>query len=594
MGKNHSDIFYNNYYAIKWLFRITPGYTLYSIIFSIVTDICILFEHTFMVAYIINCIEHNKPLSELLVFFVPVTSVILLRFLIMPFVEAYMEPKVNEKINREIKFSLYEKAVNMDVSKYDNPEFYNDFIWAMQDAPSHINGALKSFSSLISVIITTFVVGFYMIFSDAIGLIFVFGTVIISFLCRLNLNKKQIALQNLIIPLRRKRDYISRVFYLADYAKDLKTSDMSKILYSNYKEASDSMEDTIKTHGKKLVLLDYISSIFQKVLTFDGFYLSYLLYQTFILQSFSYGVLIALYNSSSKMKSSIDSFVNIIPQFQQHSLYIEKLRNFLETENEIKDEGQLSVPENGLLKLINVHFCYPQNKDETLCGISFKINKGDKIALVGHNGAGKSTLVKLLMRFYDPSSGEVYFDDKKLCEYPLNDYRRRIGVVFQDYEIIAATLGENITMSCSDPKKEKIFDIFDKTDFSERYHSLPDGLNTILTKEFDNRGINLSGGEAQKVALSRVLYSDASILIFDEPSSALDPIAEYQFNQTVLDIARDKTIIIITHRLSTTKFVDKIYMMETGKIVESGTHEQLIQQNGKYAEMYNLQASKYR
>ncbi len=401
-------------------------------------------------------------------------------------------------------------------------------------------------------------------------------------------------LQRLIVPLRRKRDYVNRVFYLADYAKDLKTSKMSKALYRDYEETSSLMEKTIKVNGKKLVWLDYISSIFQKVLTFDGFYLSYLLYQTFVLQAHSYGVLIALYNSSSKMKSSIERFVDIIPQFQQHSLYIEKLRGFLESENVVKDEGQLPVPENGVIELVDVHFSYPQNKDETLRGINLKINEGDKIALVGHNGAGKSTLVKLLMRFYDSSSGDIYFNGKKLQEYPLNDYRGKIGVVFQDCEIISATLGENITMSCTNVNQEKTLDVFEKTGFLDRFQSLPDGFDTILTKEFDNEGVNLSGGEAQKIALSRTLYSNASILIFDEPSSALDPIAEYQFNQTILDIARDKTVIIITHRLSTTRFVDKICMMENGEIIESGTHEQLIQKEGKYSEMYNLQASKYR
>ncbi len=187
----HDNIFYNNYYAIKWLFKIAPVFTIYSILFSIITDVCILFEHTFMVAYIIHCIEFNRPLSDLLVFFVPVTSVIILRFLATPVVEAYIEPKVEEKINKEIQFSLYRKAVGIDVSKYDDSEFYNDFIWAMQDAPSHITGSLESFSTMVSIIITTFIVGFYMAFSDAVGLFVVLGTIIISFLCRLALNKSK-------------------------------------------------------------------------------------------------------------------------------------------------------------------------------------------------------------------------------------------------------------------------------------------------------------------------------------------------------------------------------------------------------------------
>ena len=362
----------------------------------------------------------------------------------------------------------------------------------------------------------------------------------------------------------------------------------------DYDKTSESMKIHIKKYGRKLTMLSYISNIFQKVLTFDGLYLSYLLYQTFYLNNFGYGTLIALYNSSSNLKQNIDRLIGSIPQFQNHSLYIKKLRTFLNSINDLNDDGNSMLPQAGDILLDNVSFSYPSSNECTLNEISMHIKKGEKIALVGYNGAGKSTLVKLIMRLYDPTSGNIYYRNLAINNYPLEEYRKCFGVVFQESELIAATLGENITMSTELINKSKAINVLKKTDLYNRYASFENDFNTQLTKEFDNEGVNLSGGESQKVTLSRALYSDPSILILDEPSSSLDPIAEYQINQTILNIAKDKTVIIITHRLSTTKFVDKIYMIENGKIIESGTHDELMKNNGKYAEMFNLQASKYR
>ena len=584
----------NNIFAIKWLFKIAPVYTTYRVLMGIINDVCVLVEHTFLVAYIISCIENGKGLNDVLLLFVPVTLLIIFRMLLFPYISAYVRPKAMEKINKDIKLKLYNKAVGMDIEKYDNADFYNDFVWAMQDAPSHMSGALDTFINFLSTVVMTLIVGVYVVFADVAGLFFIIITVIVTFICRMKLNQRQMKRDEEMVPQRRKRDYVNRVFYLADFAKDLKTSQISEKLYTDYKNASVDMQETVTKHSKKLILLEYITNILQRVLTFDGVYLSWLLYQIFVLNAFGYGTLIALYNSSGKLKSSIDSFVETIPRFQQHSMYIEKLRSFLESENLLKDNGVHIVPQSGNILLDNITFSYPGSDKSTINRISMQINKGDKIALVGHNGAGKSTLVKLLMRLYDPQGGRILYDDNLLTEYPLKEYRNRFGTVFQEHEIIAATLGENITMSTEVLDEDRARETFDKVGFIEKFNSLADAFDTPMTKEFDSAGVNLSGGEAQKIALARVLYSDASVLIFDEPSSALDPIAEYQLNRTILDIARDKTVIIITHRLSTTRFADKIYMLENGSVVETGTHDELIGQNGKYAEMFNLQAEKYR
>ena len=166
--------------------------------------------------------------------------------------------------------------------------------------------------------------------------------------------------------------------------------------------------------------------------------------------------------------------------------------------------------------------------------------------------------------------------------------------MFQDFEIIATDIAHNINMNDQALDEQRAEKVLRKVAFWDRFQSMPEGYKTQLTREFDDNGINLSGGEAQKIALARVLYADAGVIILDEPSSALDPIAEYQLNKTITELATDKTVIIISHRLSTTRFVDKIYMLENGQIIEQGNHESLMALKGKYAEMFTLQAEKYR
>jgi ATP-binding cassette subfamily B protein len=327
---------------------------------------------------------------------------------------------------------------------------------------------------------------------------------------------------------------------------------------------------------------------------YAGIYLTYLFYQALVLGRFGLGSLLGIYNSTNQMGNKLSGVVHMLPQFQQHSLYIEKMRTFLEAENSVSDTGTVSVPDAGDIVLEDVVFTYPGNEQPTINGVSMNIRRGEKIALVGFNGAGKSTLIKLILRLYDPESGCLRFASNCVGDYPIAEYRNRFGVLFQDFEIIATDVKHNVNMSEEVFDEKRADEIFQKVAFAERLATLPDGYDTQLTKEFDDKGINLSGGEAQKIALARVLYANANIIILDEPSSALDPIAEYQLNKAVTELAEDKTVIIISHRLSTTRFVDTIYMMEHGKIIEQGNHKTLMERKGKYAEMFELQAEKYR
>ena len=214
---------------------------------------------------------------------------------------------------------------------------------------------------------------------------------------------------------------------------------------------------------------------------------------------------------------------------------------------------------------------------------------------MGYNGAGKTTLTKLIMRLYDPTDGEIIYNGDNLKSYSISSLRDRVAAVFQDYRIFACSIAENVVGGeYADIDEKKVMHALEKSDFSEKLTSLPKGIHTTLTREFDNSGTQLSGGEQQKIAIARACCKDADLLILDEPSAALDPDAEYKLNKSIADFSADKAVIFISHRLSTTRMADRIYMFDSGNLIESGTHEELIEKNGKYAEMFELHAEKYR
>lgn len=590
--EKHSTIS-DTLFALKWQFKIAPAYTIFTFIQKTAGDVITLFEHTFLIAYIINCVEQKKTLADVLYFLIPVAIAVFLKLMVNTLFAAYIAPGVSEKIQKEIRLKLYEKAASLELAKYDDTEFYNDFVWAMQKAPDHITASVGALNTLLSRLTVGIIAGAYIVAVDASALLILAVLIPLTYFCQRAANKRWVKMEEEITPVRRKSDYISRIFYLADYVKDLKTGDISPKLENDLTDSTNEICNIVKKRIKPIMALWMTVNSASDVII-DGIYLSYLFFSALVLGKFGLGSLLGVYNSTQSLNGNILSAVQSLPEFQNHSLYISKLRRFLETENTMKDSGCKALPAYGDICLKNVEFTYPGNENPTLRGISCSIKNGEKIALVGFNGAGKSTLIKLLLRLYDPTSGEISYGGENIKNYPISVYRSCFGVLFQDYELIATDLGHNISAKNEPIDTEKADKALKDSAFWDKFQALPNGYETQLTKEFDDSGFNPSGGEKQKIALARVLYANAHIIILDEPSGALDPIAEYRLNKTVTELSREKTVIIISHRLSTTRFVDKIYMLADGQIIEEGTHELLMEQNGKYAEMFRLQSEKYR
>ena len=277
-------------------------------------------------------------------------------------------------------------------------------------------------------------------------------------------------------------------------------------------------------------------------------------------------------------------------RISENSVYFEKIKSFFEFENKVVDGPIEEIGDLKTIKIENISFKYPHSDNVILKNFTLEVQAGEKIAIVGLNGSGKSTLVKLLLRLYDVTSGKIYYNGKNIKEYNLERYRKNIGVVFQDYNMYALSLEENVMMDetiGNDKKIEFVLDSFNV--FNQKYD-----IKREISTEFENDGIALSGGQAQKIALSRVLAKDFKLIILDEPTSALDPYAEEHLNKMLLEEMQDITVIFISHRLTTTTIADRIYYLEDGSVVESGSHTELLNLGGKYANLYNVQAEKYR
>ena len=246
------------------------------------------------------------------------------------------------------------------------------------------------------------------------------------------------------------------------------------------------------------------------------------------------------------------------------------------------------------LEFDRVSFTYPGTDTPVLTEVSFTIENGQKVGLVGLNGSGKTTIVKLILRLYTPTSGRILLNGMDISRMNLDDYLKKIGVVLQDYCIFAYSIMENIAFDRAEGMEDEIREAIEKSGLGEKVDSLKDGYRTVLFKELDENGIEFSGGEGQKLAMARALFRQSVMLILDEPTSALDPIAEHEFFESMRDMAEDKTTLFISHRLSSTKFCDSILVLQGGRIVEEGPHTFLLNKGGLYCALFETQARYYR
>lgn len=499
------------------------------------------------------------------------------------------------KVSGAIQRELMEKAQMLDLKCYDIPEYYDDFVIAASQSEDMVNKAIMSVANICASILAMLIAGTLIITMNPIVAIFPIVGFIINIVTRFRITKLEYQYNLEKQRIGRKADYSKRVFYQPEYAKEIKLTGIEEALMEQYDEAIAEERKMALKYSLKILpptLINWICTY-----TVCQFYAVpvYLAYLAIEKKSIQLGEVASLKNATNNIKSRLDAMNYALVDFQTVGQYAEKFRRFMDYEINIEGYmGEISIPEDSTLELKNVSFKYKDNEKYVLRNVSITIRKGEKLALVGENGAGKSTLIKLIMRLYDVTEGEITFGGVDIRKLNTKAYREKIGAVFQDFQIYGATLAENVKMDfVSEQDGEKIIAALSKADFKGKLAQFERGIDTELTKEFSEEGTMLSGGESQKAAIARMFLRDMPIAILDEPSSALDPIAEYKLNKSMLSNADNQAVILISHRLSTTKDADRIILLENGSIAESGTHAQLLEKRGIYAQMWEVQAEKY-
>ena len=600
MKKNRSTVLKNQIFLWKLCFKTCPLYMIYHLYDAFRYQGVIFLEHVLGIRYVLKCAEFHEPFTKALFYIGLILFLNILQIIPDGFFIYGWQFKYKPRLYRALKEEMFKKASEIDLYCYDDPAYYNDFVLSVSQSEAAIDRFLELLNMAMQAITVLFTTGIFYIMTDPIGIAFVFASFILRFVVSKKLNKVNYENRLAVNPHMRKRDYVSRVFYLKDFAKELRLHpNAGAQLEEEFAEANDNI---IKEHKKvavKRVCFQFLKDYGVGDFLIDGLYITYLVYKAAVLHTVNYSDAVILFNRTGSLRGSMSRFADLGPKAHENSMFVDKIRAFLNYEPRLKNNEGDAVPEGaGELKLEHVTFKYSESGRKVLDDISLSVKPGEHIAIVGYNGAGKTTLIKLLMRLYDPTRGSISYHGRNITELCPNDYHKRIGVVFQDYQMFGANLAENVVMDDLpkdelDTRAPQITAALTDAGFAQKLARLPDGLFTQVTTEFDKKGVDFSGGESQKVAISRAFYKKADILIMDEPSSALDPIAEYELNKAMESAAKGKTVFYISHRLSTTRDADRIIMLERGRIIEEGTHTELLARNGKYAEMWNAQAGKY-
>lgn len=540
----------------------------------------------------IDLLSEGRPFSYIAAVAAVICGLSFLSNAVRKLSRAYFSRKQAEislKVNREI----YERSLRLDYKYIDSPEYYNTYSWAMSEYAGQVNQGRELAVNISQCVLSLAALGTIIASLGPLILAIEVAQLVLHALINLQDNRNRIKQKAEEVPLDRRLDYFHRLFYMKDYAADMKSTPLSETVLDGYAEAGERKVKVVRSFAWKA---EFWNCVHEAV-----FCLTELVIVLYLVQSIvsgripEIGMYMTLILCFYRLDSKIDVLTYLLKDVSSLSMNAEKIRAFFEFPSVIEVERARPgiTPDGGnfAVEFRNVGFSYDHSAF-TLSGLNLSIAPGEKIAVVGENGAGKSTFVKLLLRLYDVKEGEIRINGKAIQEYDVRSLRRRTGVAFQETNIYAMSFAGNVALYGEAPEHvfHEVTELLGLDALLEKNHM---GPQAELTREFHEDGIMLSEGEAQKVALARVMSGDFGLLLLDEPSSALDPIAEYRVSQAIMSTANKATTIIIAHRLSTIRDVDRIIVLDGGNIRECGNHEELMALRGKYYEMFTKQAENY-
>ena len=542
------------------------------------------------ISEIINGTEFENSETSILLFFVILELGLAIFSDLLGRVIAMVDSLLGDLVSHDISLRLMNQSARLDLECFEDSEFYDKLERARRQASSRILLISQSLTQLQD-IITVFFLATALITFNAWLLLLLAMTLVPAFLGETHFNNQSYSLMYGWTQERRELDYLRFAGASDETAKEVKVFGLSNFFSSRYKKLANEYYQANKKISVRRAAWGGLISILGSL----GYYLAYIviIFKT-INGELTLGDLIFLSGSFLRLRSLMESILIRFSSIADSALYLRDLFDFLEMEPQIKSKkNALSFPKNISqgFTFENVGFRYPQMEKWVLRGINFTLHPREKLALVGENGAGKTTLVKLLSRLYDPNEGRILLEGYDLKDYDLQGLRDAVGVIFQDYVKYHLTVEENIAVGRIEERHNhlKILEAAKKSSANKVIEKLPEGYQQMIGRWF-KRGTNLSGGEWQKIAIARAYMREAKLLILDEPTAALDARAEHEVFRKFLELTLDKCAVLISHRFSTVRMADRIIVLHEGRLIEQGTHDELLLAKGQYSELFNLQS----
>ena len=588
-------IFKNYKFMLKTICKASASRVWLSIFFTVINDLFSIFYNVLFFAYFMDAVEKGKSIatiSKALLVFILIN--IVFETLNSYYNQAYI-PQNDVKLSLFFKNMIYKKIMTVDIECFDNPEYYDNVTLVLNDLFNRVNSILNNIAQFISHLCCVIVLIGYFAQIDFVIVMISLISVLTGLFFEPVINKYRYHYTNESLKYQRKYDYVKRICIQAECAWELRTTNVKNVLNKMLGDAFWGLKTLLKKYYRKITILDSVQ-------VFCGFGIVSCIttlisiHRIVVDKTVTIAMFLPLMGAIAQFTWRASSVISCFTGILNDNIYLNKFHEFYRYESRVVSRKEEMVDALfGGMKIDHLYFKYNENNDYTLKDICMEIRPRQKIALVGYNGAGKSTLINLILRLYDPDQGSITYNDKNICYYNVKNYRSKYGIVLQDINVYATTIGQNIAMDTKVYSDEEMQNVMNSLHLKDKINNYEGRFDTQLTHELSDSGEMLSIGQCQCLALARIFIDPKKQLyILDEPTSALDPIAEEEIFETINSYLADKTVIYISHRFSASKIADKIYFMEKGQIVEQGTHDELILQSGKYADMFNLQAKYYR
>ncbi len=581
--------------AVRLVWQATPGWTLANLLMQIIQGILPLAALYLMklivdgVMLSMTAADKTESFSRVM-FFIGIAAGIALLYALCQLLANMANQAMSLAVTDHVFDLMHAKSVEVDLEYYENPQYFDTLHRAQQEGPYRPTAIVNDLVRLVQNSVTLIAMAGLLITLHWIIAVILFVAVLPGIFVRIHYSNKLFQWQRQRTTTERQASYLNWILTGDIYAKEVRLFGLGDLLIERFSKLQKQLRVEKLILSQKQSMADFMAQTSATIAVFGSF--AYIAYKT-VYGHITLGDMVMFFQAFQRGLNAMRDLLGGMASLYEDNLFLSNLFDFLKLRPKVKESAHptpLPIPIQQGIVFDSVSFQYPSTTRKVLEDISLTIAPGETVALVGRNGCGKTTLAKLICRLYDPQHGSISFDGIDLKEFEIRLLRREISVLFQDFVKYYLTANENIWFGNVDQPvdEQRIQTAADQAGVDELIRQLPHGYETILGKWFDN-GEELSRGEWQKIALARAFLRKSQIILLDEPASSLDPRAEYEVFQRFKDLAAGATAIFISHRLSTVKMADRIFVMEKGKIVESGSYDELMEKKGSFAYLFDMQ-----